>query len=60
MTKKDFILIANALRYSRPHMSQDTLSAMEAWRNCVTNIMEALRSSNPRFDSTKFLDYINR
>lgn len=49
MTKKDYILIANALRESLENST---------FKSIVYNIEKALKSDNPRFDRDKFIDYI--
>ncbi len=72
MTKKDYIIIAEALRRSRPGSPVFALGAQyrpsteqEQGRQIqhammCTNIMEALAAENPRFSEEKFIAYINK
>jgi len=73
MTKKDYILIAEALRRSRPasieqvyartvdsvRRSQAHGASLQHALMC-TNIMQALAQENPKFDEAKFLQAINK
>lgn len=57
MTRKDFELIAKAL--AQPIEAFDTAAeshaARCAWAQTCTNVAEALRSTNQRFDFERFL-----
>ena len=53
MTRKDFRLIADALRRTRP-IGFD--SAFTQWRYDVIKIADDLQKANVRFDRTKFLE----
>lgn len=65
MTKKDFVLIASALRASCPRLSCPwggddgermawTDGAMETWCNTVIVMTNALAKTNPRFNRDTF------
>ena len=58
MSKRDYELIATALRASRPTMADDltTFEAgnLDGWRDVIDAIANALRTNNPRFDHAKF------
>ncbi len=74
MTKKDYILIADALRRSRPsktepvwcmglrvHIGEEKQIGREIQHAMMcTNIMEALAAENPRFSEEKFIAYLNK
>lgn len=63
MTKKDYIVIAEALRTIRKN---DIESGIEGVRICVSfpmvvnRIINELKMTNERFDSEKFWNYINK
>ena len=48
MTRKDYELIAKALRCARDNGNN--------WSTAVMEIADALRGENPRFDKSKFYD----
>ena len=54
MTKKDYILLADALAQSRP-LPQWDAPLHRQWRADVRYIASALRTTNPRFDADKFI-----
>ncbi len=54
MTRKDYVLIAEALKKARPTPS-DYNSAHVQFRADVTLIADALANDNPRFDRERFL-----
>ena len=62
MTKKDYIIIANALKpfYKDFDGTKYTQTEEESQMvvNIVTAISKALKADNPKFDSIKFLDYL--
>jgi len=53
MTRKDYVLLAVALKNARPE--RDGL-CQTAWLAAVTNVSDALMRDNPRFVSGRFLD----
>jgi hypothetical protein len=53
MTKKDFQLIASALRESFPERGSE--HPTQQWERTVHTIASALSESNPRFDRARFL-----
>lgn len=62
MTRKDFELIAAALRASRPIPKHEPyaldhyeLIARDTYSNAANALADALRSTNPRFDRARFL-----
>jgi len=60
MTRKDYILIADALKAAKPipaHQLPDysERAAIESHRNAVHSICAALSDDNPRFDRERFL-----
>ena len=52
MTRKDFILLADALHAAMP--PRDEEAELYAWRRTVDEITNALARSNPGFDATRF------
>ncbi len=61
MTRKDYQLIAEALRKARPIEQGDEVSravARAQHRVAVSYITGALAGDNPRFDEGKFLDAV--
>jgi hypothetical protein len=54
MTQKDFVLIANALRAAKPD-GKAAQKGYISWVHCVTNIADALATTNPRFQRDAFL-----
>ena len=59
MTRKDYILIAAALKESRSHIASPNASLRDARSETldvtVGRLAEALASDNPRFDRERFL-----
>ena len=67
MTKKDYVLIAAALRGDAAHLAPDAVyksyvtmpawnkGAYDQWHTTVLAIAAALASDNPRFDRARFL-----
>ena len=53
MTRKDYELIAAALRKSHPAGDP---AAHAVWRRSVIDIADALAAENPRFDANRFVD----
>ena len=53
MTRKDYRILAEALREARP---QTWPTNAGPWTRAVDNIAIALKADNPRFDRGKFLD----
>jgi hypothetical protein len=56
MTKKDFELIARALRDARPggNVARAEPNVMMQWTATVMRISAALMDTNPRFDAERF------
>lgn len=57
MSRKDYELIAETLRISKPRRSQtdDIGQALRvSWNNTVENFAAELRGTNPRFDAARF------
>jgi hypothetical protein len=54
MTKKDYILIAKALRESRLYC--ETESQRRGVQRAELTIARALKADNPRFDRERFLE----
>lgn len=62
MTRKDFELIAAALRASQPIPKHEAyaldhyeLIARDTYVNAANSLADALRTTNPRFDRERFL-----
>ncbi len=62
MTRKDYVLIANALNIARVQICEgwpNNETAVEAsrqmHRHCTSEIAEHLERNNPRFDRDRFL-----
>lgn len=61
MTRKDYVLLAAALREARPlvipgsNVPADPI-ARSTWYNCCSSIAIALKNSNRAFDSERFFD----
>lgn len=59
MTRKDYELIARALRSSRLHLPamdpQYRVGAKDQWETTVEEVADELERENPRFDRNKFL-----
>jgi hypothetical protein len=53
MSRKDYVLLADALAYRRPEVSW--LNKAVQWRHDVDAIATALGRDNPRFDRTRFI-----
>lgn len=53
MTRKDYNLIADAIERSARHASRDDRNAIAG---TATFIAHALRTDNPRFDTSRFMD----
>lgn len=59
MTKKDYILIADTLKYCRPckiAKPKGYEDRMEAWRGTVEELTKRLQAENTRFDRSRFLE----
>jgi hypothetical protein len=58
MTRKDYELIASALRSSRLHLPSNDerqAGAKDQWETTVEEVADDLERENPRFDRNKFL-----
>lgn len=57
MTRKDFQLLADALLASYPGAAQNPLdaSARLQWRASIHSVADALATTNPRFDRSRFI-----
>lgn len=60
MTKKDFELIANAMRQSRMHWIKGVAADFDSFRQGIdgaaSELAHALAATNPRFDRARFLE----
>lgn len=61
MTRKDYVLIAEVLKGSRPAPYTDlenltSRNMWSIWRTTSRNMADALASDNPRFDRARFLE----
>lgn len=59
MTRKDYVLIAGALRSTRPPvdlMPNDGPAAFTAWADTVSSVTVALAFDNPDFNQEVFLE----
>lgn len=54
MTKKDYELIGEAFKRSKPHSFEE----QEQFERTLDRIINILEVNDSRFDSEKFLDYI--
>lgn len=54
MTKKDFVVIADALRKSKSEMKTEQFGSV------FNNILNALIREYPRFDYKKFTKYVDK
>lgn len=58
MTRKDYIAIAEALRYARGHAMADAISpqaSLDGVMAAAEYIANAMQDDNPRFDRDHFL-----
>lgn len=59
MTRKDYVLLANALRNARPtmytHAARMDHETNVRWLATVCSVSDALTKDNARFDSDRFL-----
>ena len=60
MSRKDYELIAEAFRDTRPMDNASDPNLWSQWRTDVMHISRALRSTNPRFDQNRFVAACNR
>jgi hypothetical protein len=61
MTKKDFELLANALRVSKPTIDETVYPLIakveyEQWLATIESVVAALRTINSRFDHSRFMN----
>jgi len=54
MSRKDYELIAATMRASQPNEDASN-PAWVQWDRCVWKLADALRGTNPRFDSVRFI-----
>jgi len=63
MTKKDYILIADAIKLTFEQIKSDkinpTLTADEAVQYLIAQLIPRFAKDNPRFDAQRFAKYIN-
>jgi len=52
MTRKDYILIAEALKRAKPGYG----AALDGWDDCVHSLCAALGEDNQRFEHARFLE----
>lgn len=62
MTRKDYILIANALKLAKPIAKHEAYAldhnerlCFDTFRNAAHSVANAFASDNPRFDLERFL-----
>lgn len=55
MTKKDYVLIAKALRGARTALPSERPDAVQQSEDDAHSIADALAQDNPRFDRDRFL-----
>lgn len=55
MTRKDFVTIANVLKATKPDVTPDKPAAHQAWMRVATQMRDALKSTNERFDGPRFM-----
>ena len=58
MSKKHFIALADALRQTRPADHWDANKRVQ-WEMDVRVIADVLNQSNPRFNYSRWMDYVN-
>ncbi len=54
MTRKHYIVLAEALLMARPGGPRSAVRMADQWRSDVIAIANALASDNPRFDRERF------
>lgn len=55
MTRKDYVLLADALRRGTANKSTGVLSYRDGVEDAALSIADALARDNPRFDRERFL-----
>lgn len=56
MTRKDYVLLAAALREARVEVTSNELyTVFKGWKRAVDALADALAKDNPRFDRDRFL-----
>lgn len=55
MTKKDYVLIADAIWLARQDAKTNDLTGLEALYNLSTRLAVIFKEDNTRFDTAKFL-----
>ena len=55
MTRKDYVLIADAMKRARPVILNNR-GPLDMWESCVDELAQALARSNPRFDAQRFIN----
>lgn len=61
MTRKDYVLIAAAMRNAQPPLARPNTSPASyapdyvAWFACIVNLAHSLSIDNERFDTVRFL-----
>ena len=56
MTRRDFVLIADALKECRPSSNPSSVE-WQIWAQCVKCMAYALGRTNHRFDRNRFIAY---
>jgi hypothetical protein len=54
MSRKDYILLANALKSATPP-ARDGDAAMQTWHRAVMQVANSLESDNSRFNRARFV-----
>lgn len=55
MTRKDYIVVADALRYLKK-----TSPFQEDWDKITAKLVQVFQQHNPGFDATRFQEYVER
>lgn len=63
MTKKDYIKFAELLKFHKPTMDEGKNipeDVLEMYEKIKYSIIKLFENDNPNFDSSRFIDYINK
>jgi hypothetical protein len=60
MTRKDYVLLADAFSECRPYVAarstREQRACFDTWHNCRAAVMEVLKQDNPNFNRAKFVE----
>lgn len=59
MTRRDYVLIAGALRAVRPSFTLMTVHELKGWEACVKSISDACKAQNAHFNPKRFWEACN-